>query len=192
MQHVFSDESLPESWNFSHKTLSRMRSGAIYALAVVAITVPVAAQDDVVSADPMASKFITIDPPGSTGTVATGINSAGTITGSYAKSNVDHGFVRSSAGAYTTFDPKGSVATFPSAINRSGQITGYYQTTPGFGMFHGFLRSATGAFKTFDPVGSTSTVPLSINTAGAITGNYQSSDNLFQSIGKTKNVFGRR
>jgi hypothetical protein len=74
----------------------------------------------------------------SQGTVALGINAAGTITGYYVDSNnIVHGFVRSSNGTTTDFDVPGATQTFPSAINKTGQIVGFYLSNSGY---RGFVR----------------------------------------------------
>jgi len=55
-------------------------------------------------------KLTTIDAPGQNyGTTATGINSAGTITGYYilADFSATHGFFRTHDGKFSTFDPPG-------------------------------------------------------------------------------------
>ena len=55
--------------------------------------------------------YQTIDPPGSTYTIANSINSNGQIVGLYYDSNhVEHGFLDNN-GVYTTIDPPGSVYT---------------------------------------------------------------------------------
>jgi len=85
--------------------------------------------------------FTTFDPPGSTLTVAAGINPAGVITGFWSATGhfgVKHGFLRTRDGALTTFDPPGSTFTFPASINPAGAITGYYGDASG--ITHGFVR----------------------------------------------------
>src|SRR5271165_4023199 len=62
-----------------------------------------------------AGAFVTFDIVGSddNGAIATGLNSAGAVTGSFrdAMTGADHGFVRDSDGEITIFDPAGSTGT---------------------------------------------------------------------------------
>jgi hypothetical protein len=81
--------------------------------------------------------FTTFDGPGATfvGTVPTGINSKGEITGWYDDANgAAHGFLRAPDGTFTTFDPPGYTGTDPLGINSAGTITGVV------GHGHGFVR----------------------------------------------------
>jgi hypothetical protein len=73
--------------------------------------------------------------------VASGINPAGAITGSYllADFSANPGFVRASNGTFTSFNPPGSTGTQPTAINPAEAITGSYFDASFAG--HGFLRS---------------------------------------------------
>jgi hypothetical protein len=70
-----------------------------------------------------------------------GINDAGTITGTYSLNGQYHGFVRAPNGKFpfTPFDPPGSTGAFnpPYAINSAGAITGYYGDANSVN--HGFL-----------------------------------------------------
>jgi hypothetical protein len=110
--------------------------------------------------------FSTIDPLGSIGTAASGVNDAGTVTGYYTDaSGVEHGFIDAS-GTFSTFGPPS--LTFPSSINASDMVTGYYL---GSGAFHGFIY-ADGLFSTIDVPGADSTFSSSINDSGAVTGVY--------------------
>jgi len=91
-----------------------------------------------------ASSIDTFDVPNATVTYATGINSAGQITGYYQDATgQQHGFLRARDGRITTFDVSGSTFTSPQAINQAGQITG---NSDG----HGFLRERDGTIITFD------------------------------------------
>jgi hypothetical protein len=123
--------------------------------------------------------FTLFDPPGAVGTVATSINSAGAITGTYFTTGVlHHGFLRAPDGTITTFDAPGAgtgfdQGTLPNSINPTGAITGYYSDANSVG--HGFLRAPDGTITTFDVPGagtafSLGTFAVSINPAGAITG----------------------
>src|SRR5215471_18606450 len=65
-----------------------------------------------------AGNLITFDPPGSTGTSPSGINSAGEISGTYSDNSFNsHGFVRAPDGTITTFDVPGAIFTVASGIN---------------------------------------------------------------------------
>jgi hypothetical protein len=112
-----------------------------------------------------------IDPPGSQGAEAVGIDSSGEITGSFFDGTRFHGFLRSPDGTTISFDPEGSTGTIPLAISSTGSIVGYYSGTP-FYPLHGFLRATDGAITTFDVPGSAQTLPVAVNPAGVIAGLY--------------------
>ena len=127
--------------------------------------------------------FITFDPPSGPARdmLPSGINAAGTITGTYvtgAGRPVFHAFLREPNGTFTTVNPPGSTGAYigffqetgGQPINTAGAFTGTYFDASHVG--HGFVRTPDGPFTIFDPFGSTSTVPQSINAAGAITGLY--------------------
>ena len=144
-------------------------------LAALVITVPSNAQ-----------QIITFNAPNSgtgefQGTLSTGINSFGTVTGYVTDSNNGtHGFVRTPDGKFTNFDVPGADpvvgCTCPSAINDLGVVAGYYIDTNGFS--HGFLRRPDGKFTTFDVpgAGGFGSTPIAINLEGAIVGYYSDSN----------------
>src|SRR5690348_436684 len=102
--------------------------------------------------------FTTIDnslATGPIGTVASGINSAGTIVGTFNRDHTDHGFVRFSSGLTGIIDGPSAVGTRASGINDQNQIVGSYQDASGF---HGFLSG--GGFTTIDVSGASSTSAL--------------------------------
>jgi probable HAF family extracellular repeat protein len=71
-----------------------------------------------------AQNYQTIDPPGSTYTIAQSINDNGQIVGFYLDSNrTEHGFLYNK-GIYTTIYPPGSVGTIATDVNSLGQIVG--------------------------------------------------------------------
>ena len=78
--------------------------------------------------------YTIIGPPGSTYTIANGINDKGQVVGFYQGSDgQDHSFVYS-GGTYTTIDPSAnSFGSFAKGINDKGQIVGFYEdsTNPG-------------------------------------------------------------
>jgi hypothetical protein len=136
----------------------------------------IASAEDVQSA---ASTISSFEAPGAgthagQGTLATSINSAGTVAGYYLDAaGVYHGFVRAATGTFTSFEaPKAGThagqGTIPFAINSGGVITGYYFDASK--VTHGFVRAANGAITSFDPPGAANTEALSINSAGVITG----------------------
>lgn len=97
-------------------------------------------------------ELVTFDAPGAgkverskQGTFPKSISEAGAVTGHYVDSNnVNHGFLRSSAGELITFDALGAgrgsseQGTFPDSINKAGAITGHYIDSKNVN--HGFLR----------------------------------------------------
>jgi probable HAF family extracellular repeat protein len=90
--------------------------------------------------------YTTIDPPGSTYTIANSINAKGQIVGFYEGGSngsitSEHAFLYNGGGGiYTTIDPPGSLGN-PTAdsINNAGQIVGYYPFAGG--TEHGFLAT---------------------------------------------------
>lgn len=125
------------------------------------------------------------------GTIPTGINLLGTITGSVTDNgNGTHGFVRTPDGHFTDFDAPGANSvvgcTCPDGINDLGVVAGYY--IDGYSVGHGFLRAPNGTIPTFDAPGACSsdvmacsgggTYPVSINNLGLVTGYYIDATNL--------------
>ena len=113
--------------------------------------------------------YFTFDAPGSTATMASGINNSGQMVGLYQDAAGWHSFLRSSDGVtYTTISVPGASQTNATGINNLGQVVGYYTVGTGG---HGFLRSADGTFTTFDaPDAFPYTVPSAINDRGEIVG----------------------
>jgi len=114
----------------------------------------------------------TIDVPGASDTLATGINDAGQIVGSFADGTGTHAFLRSADGSsFATIDVPGARDTYGAGINDAGRIVGWsFDTT----RFHGFLLS-DGSFATFDVPGADSTEAHGINATGQIVGTFQDS-----------------
>lgn len=150
--------------------------------------------------------FITFDAPGAgtgsgEGTVTAffdGLNDSEDLAGNYADSKlVNHGYVRSSGGAFKTFSaakagkdntgcPTGVACkgTFASGINSSGTFVGLY-VDEGL-VNHGLVRSSSGALTAFDVPGAgkdnkgcattapacKGTFPQNINGSGIVVGYY--------------------
>ncbi len=81
--------------------------------------------------------YTSIDPPGSVGTIAIGINDAGDIVGSYCTTSEcnstgegEQGFVLSN-GVFTTIAIPGEFYTSVSGINNNGVLIGNYQDAAG-------------------------------------------------------------
>jgi hypothetical protein len=121
------------------------------------------------------------------GTIPTGINSSGVITGTYVDSNLAyHGFIRSATGTISTFDVPGVVigsyasGTRPIGINDSGTIVGTYLDESG--NYYGFMRAANGTITTINVPGTGysstyggnlgGTIPIAIDQNGDVAGTY--------------------
>ena len=115
--------------------------------------------------------FTSIDPPGSTLTLATDINARGQVVGRYLSAGRTHGFLRDPDGAMTTIDYPGSNFTVAGSINNSGTIPGWYSLPAAPGVRHGFLLR-DGVYTSFDPPGSTFTNALGINERGIVVGRF--------------------
>lgn len=101
-------------------------------------------------------------------TEPSGINDAGTITGTVG----NHGFARAPDGTITLFDPPGSVNTLPQRINAAGAIAGYFFDA--FQNATGFVRSPNGTITTFFSASGGGIFVRAINANGAIVGFYGS------------------
>ena len=126
--------------------------------------------------------FTTIDDPnmathpnGNRYTLASGINNAGAIVGSYTDAVGFHGFLRSPAGVFTTIDdPFGNPGTTTvTGINNLGIIIGTFSDSSGQ---HSFIRSADGStYMTIDYPGGFFTTTRGINDSGELVGFYTTS-----------------
>jgi hypothetical protein len=87
-------------------------------------------------------QYTTVDFPGANGTVLTGRNPSGEMTGfscvvASCASGTTHSFTASKKGAFKSFDPPGAVSSTASAVNPSGAIVCAY--TDSAGVTHGYL-----------------------------------------------------
>jgi hypothetical protein len=160
---------------------SLLRVAAMAALALT-ISVPSSAQF-----------FFEFDVPGSVGTVATDINSAGKIVGNYAlPSNAFGAFVLAPINVrfpefkFTTFNAPGAgtganQGTSAWSINSKGDTTGYY--VDGSNVYHGYLRLSDGTITTFDVPGAGAgsgqgTLAYNLGSKGEIAGEYIDGNNV--------------
>ena len=75
--------------------------------------------------------FTTVDMPGASDTVATGINDSGQITGDYYdNTGTPHGFV-DTGGSFIPLDIANASGTEPFGIDGSGQPVGFYDAPTG-------------------------------------------------------------
>jgi probable HAF family extracellular repeat protein len=110
--------------------------------------------------------YTQIDFPGASMTEATGINTAGEITGLYEDSTGGHGFLLS-GGVYTTIDYPGAQDSYLYGINDNGQIVGLAEPV-------GFLYDINAqTFTAISYPGAAFTFPVAINNTGTIAGFFQ-------------------
>jgi uncharacterized membrane protein len=161
---------------FSSTGRPLLRSVAFTAVAVAAVAHPLLlrpltagpASPQTTDADE-ALVFSPLHVPGSTATVARGINALGQIVGSYMDERGTHGFLLRN-GVFSTIDVPGGNSTIASGINNAGQIVGAYGDGADSGN-HGFLlRDA--ALTTLDVPGSLDTRAGGLNNRGLIVGTY--------------------
>jgi hypothetical protein len=114
--------------------------------------------------------YVNIDHAGSDNTIASNINDAGEIVGTYYQNTTGtvHGFVLTK-GVYTTIDPDGSIWTEPLGINSNGVIVGFWVDQDQFS--HGFAYQ-NGQFTTVDYPGASNTQLSGINDQGQMVGGY--------------------
>jgi hypothetical protein len=126
--------------------------------------------------------FVEFDPPGSLGTTAYSINSAGTVAGVYYDATTTfHGFLRDSSGNFTIIDEPDAaqgdyLGTTVLAINDSGEVAGWYTPLSNPSTYQGFIRDAAGSFTSVGvPEVETSSV-FALNNAGQLAGCAQQTD----------------
>ncbi len=119
--------------------------------------------------------FTIVSPPGATSAGISGINSAGTVAGSFTDvSGTGHAFVETADGTFTAFDAPGAgegeaFGTGATCINDRGEVAGYFRTQQN--TFGSFIREPGGAITTFDVHGA-STYVTGIDAAGDVVGTY--------------------
>ena len=114
-------------------------------------------------------RFVKIDFPNATQTLANGINARGDIVGRYSDvEGVFHGFLLRK-GVFSTIDFPGASLTAAFALNARGDIAGRF--TDANGIDHGFLLS-DGKFTQIDYPGAAGTWARGINNAGDIVGSH--------------------
>jgi len=115
--------------------------------------------------------FLPFDPPGSTDTVASAVNTRGQVVGRFQDSGGDvHGYLRQPNGSFVTIDFPGSVFSIALDINDAGTIVGAFQNQDG--ATHGFSRSPNGSYVTADFPGSVDSEFTGINAQGVRVGDY--------------------
>jgi hypothetical protein len=118
-----------------------------------------------------------IDVPGSTRTVASGIDIAGRVVGYFVDGTGTHGYLYNNTGgnSFSTIDVPGAGWTVAFGISNNGQIVGAFGPADAPTGRHGFLLSG-GSLSTFDVPGSIDTVAHGVNSRGQIVGKYTGSD----------------
>jgi hypothetical protein len=152
-------------------------------------------------------KFTSFEAPGAdtaaesfNGTVATGINDLGEITGYYFDaSGLQHGFLRGATGRFTSFDVPGAAGfSNPVAINLEGSVVGYYVDPNS--QFHAFLRKPNGSFVSFDgprgcdsgtSAGCFGTAAFNVNIFGTVAANFADNSGNFVNVGLIREPNGK-
>jgi len=129
-------------------------------------------------------QYTTVNFPGAAGTVLTGRNPSGEMTGfsclvASCLSGATHSFTVSKKGAFTSFDPPGAVSSTASTVNPSGVVVGAYADSAG--VTHGYQLSH-GTFTTIDFPGSILTFNGGNNPEGDIVGEYIDTANVAHSF----------
>jgi hypothetical protein len=155
-----------------------------------------------------AGKFTSFEAPGAdttpgnfNGTVPSGINDEGAITGVYFDvTGGAHGFVRSPKGVFATFDVTGSMvgSTFPRGLNLEGAVVGY--SADQNGSARPFLRRPDGRFATWTVPGACDTSgsngcygsgAFSINLFGTVSAGYEDNSGNFVDHGLLRGADAR-
>jgi probable HAF family extracellular repeat protein len=114
--------------------------------------------------------YAILNVPGSTGSIATGINASGLIVGVYVDvAGSAHGFTTSDSSTFSDIDFPGATDTQAIDVNDAGTIVGDYFDAAN--VEHGFVSTA-GTFTAIDFPGATSTAVGGINEGGDLVGGY--------------------
>src|SRR6188768_2319995 len=105
--------------------------------------------------------FSTIEVPGSTLTVASGIDLMGRVVGYYSDNSGTHGFVYNN-GVPARIDYPGSGWTVALGISNTGQIVGAYGASDAPSGRRGFLLAGS-SFSSFEVPGAIDTIARSVN-----------------------------
>ena len=136
-------------------------------------------------------QFTTVDFSGAAGTVLTGRNPAGEMSGFFCAvascaSGTFHSFTVSKKGVFASFDPPGAVSSTASTVNPSGAVVGAY--TDSGGVTHGYLLFH-GKFATINFPGSIFTFAGGNNPEGDVVGEYVDTANVAHSWLLSNGVF---
>lgn len=112
----------------------------------------------------------TFAAPGSTATLATGINNLEEIVGTFVSAigSALHGFIFNGT-TFATIDVPGALHTLAWGINDRGQIVGWF--TDSDSREHGFVFEG-GVFTTFDVPGATTLTARGIDACGRVVGTF--------------------
>jgi probable HAF family extracellular repeat protein len=117
--------------------------------------------------------YVSLTYPGSSRTIAYGINNVGAIVGGYATDGNGYGFVYA-GGRYRSLSYPGKSGTNATGINDSGAIVGTYSATANTAQSYLFQSSV---YSEIRYPSAPDTFATGINNAGDIVGNYQDSSN---------------
>jgi probable HAF family extracellular repeat protein len=125
---------------------------------------------------PPSVSYVTLNYPGTTHTIAFGINNLNAIVGTYTTNAQGYGFLYV-GGKYKTLSYPGGTGTEAVGINDTGEIVGSYSPSPTKPQAEGFILKA-GVYSEIRYPGSTNTFPSGINNAGDIVGQYDDTSNV--------------
>ena len=135
-------------------------------------------------------EYTTVDFPGAAGTVLTGRNALGEMSGfscdAAACNTTTHSFVLSTKGVFTGFDPPEAVASSASTVSLTGEVVGSY--TDSAGNVHGYTL-VHGTFTTFDVPGAVFTFAGGGNVEGEIVGQSAGADGVASAFILRNGVF---
>lgn len=115
--------------------------------------------------------FTSFDFPGATSTQSVGINSSGTLVGSYSDSaGIAHGFISEANGKFIAVDFPGAISTVLERISDSNQAVGFYVDSNN--ITHGFSFVYPNQFTELDYPGATQTQAYGIAKTQEIVGTW--------------------
>ena len=126
---------------------------------------------------PVGGTLVEFDPPSSTDTIPTAINSFNQIVGLAKINNKFVSFLRSGSGKFVILSLPGASDFRANAINDSKQIAGWY--TDSSNVSHGYIRQPDGTLTFFDEpdAAGLGTRAQAMNNSGEVTGYYYDSQN---------------